>query len=147
MKNRSLVSRSLDDTRNFAEDFLQTLSKQKKATVVALSGDLGSGKTAFTKELANILGVPIHEVTSPTFVIEKIYRITHPFFTHLIHIDAYRLEKESELSKLGWADISADPNNLILIEWPEMVEGLIPKDAHKITFEFVDEATRKLKIQ
>lgn len=147
MKNRSLVSTSLDDTRNFAEDFLQTLSKQKTANVVALSGDLGSGKTAFTKELASILGVPIHEVTSPTFVIEKIYRITHPFFTHLIHIDAYRLEKESELSKLGWADISADPNNLILVEWPEMVKGLIPKDAHEILFEFVDESTRKLKIQ
>ena len=142
--SKPFVSRSLTDTRAWAEAFLESLEPHNQATVVALSGDLGAGKTAFVKELANLMGVPIHDVTSPTFVIEKIYAISHSHFTHLIHIDAYRLEEEKELVSLGWNDVSVDPKNIILIEWPEMVKGLIPNDAEKITFRFVDEETREI---
>ncbi len=86
MKIKPIISKSIDETHACAEDFLQGLSQGKSAIVVALSGDLGSGKTAFTKELASILGIPRDEVTSPTFVIEKIYQVNHPSFAHLIHM-------------------------------------------------------------
>ncbi len=138
------LSKSLSDTRAIAEDFLDSLKTAEHATVVALSGDLGAGKTAFTKELGNLLGIPHDQITSPTFVIMKIFNIRHSLFEHLIHIDAYRLEDEQELVSLGWNEIIEDPKNLILVEWPEMVKGLIPKDARKLSLKFVDESTREI---
>jgi tRNA threonylcarbamoyladenosine biosynthesis protein TsaE len=142
----SFISKNLDDTKDFALKTLNSLHPKEKALVIALSGDLGSGKTAFVKELAGLLGVRKDEVTSPTFVIEKIYKISHSHFSHLIHIDAYRLDSADELQNLGWSEITSDPKNLICVEWPERVSKIIPKDAVKINFEFVDETTRKMKI-
>ncbi len=146
-----VTSRSIEETAGFAKDFISSLVPEDKATVVALSGDLGSGKTAFTKETANILGINRDEVTSPTFVIMKMYKLksasANKNFKHLVHIDAYRLESESELEKLGWETLLEDQGNLILIEWPEMVPQCIPKSAYKINFKFVDEETREIEVE
>ena len=147
-KATPFISKSLAETRDYAELFLHELvSPQKFAAVIALSGDLGAGKTAFVKELGTLLGLSRSEITSPTFVIMKVFEISHPRFKRLIHIDAYRLEKEKELLKLGWEEIVADPENLILIEWPELVKGLIPKTAQRITFRFIDEDTREITVK
>lgn len=99
-----------------------------RATVLALSGDLGAGKTTFTQELAKTLGIS-EAVTSPTFVIMKKYSTNDGHFQTLVHIDAYRLEDEAELEVLGFKDELISPRNLIVIEWPEKVSGLVPKDA------------------
>ena len=121
------ISQSIDETQKIADDFLAGLTPfADKATVVGLSGNLGAGKTAFTKCVAKSLGVE-DTVTSPTFVIEKIYELQNQKFTHLIHIDAYRLESGDKLLNLGWQRIISDPKNLILIEWPEMVESVMPE--------------------
>ncbi len=71
---------------------------------------------------------------SPTFVIMKFYNINWKGYKKLIHIDAYRLEKEEELLHLGWEKLIEDRENFILVEWPERGEGLIPKDARRIHF-------------
>lgn len=71
---------------------------------------------------------------SPTFVVMKSYDVNWKGFKKLIHIDAYRLEKEDELLHLGWDELIKDPENVILIEWPEKVENLIPKHAKRIQF-------------
>lgn len=104
-----------------------------KATVVGLQGELGSGKTHFVKMLGKMMGIEEH-ITSPTFVIMKVYNIDFRGFKKLIHIDAYRIEKESELLRLGWQDLIKNPENLILVEWPERVEGLMPEDSRRIFF-------------
>ena len=104
-----------------------------KATVVALQGDLGSGKTYFVQNFGKILGVT-EPIISPTFVIMNIYRIDWRGFKKLVHIDAYRLEKEQELLNLGWEKLLEDSENIIFIEWPERVEGLIPKESKRILF-------------
>lgn len=104
-----------------------------EATVIALQGELGAGKTAFAQAFGKILGVA-EPMPSPTFVIMKSYDIDWRGFKKLIHIDAYRLEKEEELTHLGWDGLIKDPENIILIEWPERVEKLIPKDAKRIHF-------------
>ncbi len=138
--------RSLRETQAEAEKAVRDLAERpsrEHATVLALYGDLGSGKTAFTKGIARALGVE-NGVTSPTFVIEKIYALAHPAFDRLIHIDAYRLERPEELRALGWDDIVSDPRNLIVVEWADRVEPLIPDDAHQFRFAFVDETTRTL---
>src|SRR3989344_336217 len=127
------VSNSPQDTHQIAQDFLNTIKLREQATVIALQGDLGAGKTAFTQEVGKILGVK-ENMHSPTFVIEKIYQIDWSGFKNLIHIDAYRLEKDSELLHLGWEEIVKETENLVLVEWPENVLGIIPHDAKKIDF-------------
>jgi len=141
------ISKSPKDTEDLAKKFLDGIfssHSDKVVTVVGLHGDLGSGKTAFTKCIAKLLGIN-ETVTSPTFVIEKIYSLKGQPFERLIHIDAYRLESGKELLHLEWKEICADPKNLILIEWPENVADVMPENYIKINFEFVDEATRKME--
>ena len=140
-------SKSLKDTEKIAENFLQDLCKHSgnKACVVALSGDLGAGKTAFTQALSKHLGVK-DKVVSPTFVIMKKYPVAKHPFEKLIHIDAYRLEKGEELKKLGWADVISDPKNLILIEWPEKVGEVMPENHLKIKIKHLDENGREFEI-
>jgi tRNA threonylcarbamoyladenosine biosynthesis protein TsaE len=121
------ISNSIEETQKIADDFIKNISpKTDFAFVVGLSGNLGAGKTAFTKCIAKSLGVE-ETVTSPTFVIEKIYELQNQKFSHLIHIDAYRLESGEELQNLGWQRIISDPKNLILIEWPEKVSSVVPE--------------------
>ncbi|MBI5405636.1 tRNA (adenosine(37)-N6)-threonylcarbamoyltransferase complex ATPase subunit type 1 TsaE [Candidatus Kaiserbacteria bacterium] len=92
------------------------------ATLVTLSGELGAGKTAFIKAVAKAFGVE-ETVTSPTFVLEKIYELGSEAskFERLVHIDAYRLEGGSDLAPLGFDELMQDAGNLILLEWPEKV--------------------------
>jgi tRNA threonylcarbamoyladenosine biosynthesis protein TsaE len=112
------------------------LSTHRKAQIIALSGELGAGKTTLTQQIARQLGIK-ENVNSPTYVIMKNYKmpLSTSGFRFLVHIDAYRLESEMELEKLGWQEIIADPENLILIEWPERVKKLIPKNAIEILLE------------
>ena len=139
-----IISKSIQDTHDLAQAFVGTLRLGNTATVVALHGDLGSGKTTFTQEVGKVLGV-FDNMHSPTFVIMKIYGIDFNGFTKLIHIDAYRLEKESELLHLGWDEIVKEPENLVLIEWPEKVPSLIPENARRISFKLIDELTRGIE--
>ena len=140
---KSFVTNSLEATKQIANDWLISVSNiyadKDEALVVGLSGHLGAGKTAFTKIIAKLLGVE-EVVTSPTFVIMKIYEIdtVKVPWKRLIHIDAYRLERREELEVLEWEKLVADKNNLILIEWPENV-GLneFEKEAH-LTFDSID---------
>lgn len=117
----------------------------EEATVLAFSGELGSGKTTLTQEIAKILGVK-EKLVSPTFVIMKKYKVKDKKFKNLIHIDAYRLDKGEELEKLGWGEIVKNKENLIIIEWPERVKECIGKNALKIFLEHKDENKRKIKI-
>ncbi len=143
--------RSLVELRAVAAGFLGGLAEESlkdNAIVVGLSGGLGSGKTAFTKCIADVLGIK-DVITSPTFVLEKIYIIPRGSimgdnFTKLIHIDAYRLDGEGDMVALDWEALTADKHNLILIEWPEQVEEVMPKDMIKISFEYVDEGVRRI---
>ncbi len=98
-----MISHSLADTKKIAQDFskdLITHGKKKIATVVGLYGDLGSGKTAFVQAAAEIFGVK--EITSPTFIIERIYKTKNDVFPTLVHVDAYRLDNGGDLKKLGF---------------------------------------------
>lgn len=130
-----------DELKARAAEFARSLSRGDRATVVTLSGDLGAGKTTFTQGMAAALGVE-EPVTSPTFVIEKIYALKDQAFSHLIHIDAYRLTGSHELEVLGWKAIVAEPGNLVVIEWPERVPELIPEDVVELRFDIEGEGRR-----
>lgn len=135
---------SIEGLGKLAREFAgQLVQKENDATFVALSGDLGAGKTAFAQALAREFGIE-EDVTSPTYVIEKIYMPAKGPFSRFIHIDAYRLNGAHDLDVLGWKGLIQESGNLIVLEWPEKVEGAIPKGAIKVELEFVDEQTRKI---
>jgi len=123
--------------------------REDGATLITLSGELGAGKTAFTKAVAHALGVD-ETVTSPTFVLEKIYqlpcKVGHPMsdFARLIHIDAYRLESGSDLAPLGFDELMNDSGNLILLEWPEKVSDALPPPTVKISFATLSDTSRAI---
>jgi len=142
-----IISKSLSDTKKVAEDFIKKLSNeaQSGALVVGLYGDLGSGKTTFTQAIAKIFNIK-EDVTSPTFVIEKIYSINHKNFEKLIHIDAYRLDSAKELSALDWKRTLGERKNIIFIEWPERVLEVLPENHVKIFFKFLSVNEREIEI-
>src|SRR3989344_5499352 len=138
--------------QDFAAEFVAELARgASAATTVALSGELGAGKTTFTQAAAKALGVE-ETVNSPTFVIEKIYRLPpldsaqgENKFSRLVHIDAYRLKSSDELRHLGWDEIIADPSNLIIIEWPEQVAEANPENVHRIRIEIGEGEARTIE--
>ncbi len=133
---------------SFVKEFLRQLKKQEStATIILLKGNLGSGKTTFTKAAARELGITEH-ITSPTFVIQKEYTIPdNKKYKTLIHIDAYRLENKEDLHTLDWERISNNPENIIFLEWPEIVGmDTFNKKVTIIVFEYLDENTRKLDV-
>lgn len=146
---KTVVSHSLEETQKLAREWLASLSaptSESGATIVGLYGNLGAGKTAFTQAVARELGIE-EPTTSPTFVIEKLYETKHSFFKRLVHIDAYRLDAGRELTALDFEILVENPNNLILIEWPENVKEILPESHLKIRCEFVDETTRKFEFE
>jgi tRNA threonylcarbamoyladenosine biosynthesis protein TsaE len=137
---KTLISHSLEQTWKIAEEWLQDVTSKSagsdEAILVGLSGHLGAGKTAFVKLVAKELG-DSEEVTSPTFVLMKLYETKNDRFPRLVHIDAYRLERPEELEALDFEKLVADKNNLIMMEWPENV-GI--KAAHRLDFAIKDGA-------
>jgi len=123
---------SLELLKQEASNFLKTLTVGERATVVGLIGELGAGKTSFVQGLAEALGIT-EPITSPTFVLEKIYQLEGALFQQLIHIDAYRLDGEHELKQLNWDTLIVDPKNLIVIEWADSVMSALPEGAHLVT--------------
>ncbi len=125
------------------------IGKKDSATVIALSGNLGTGKTTITKEIAKQLGIK-ENVVSPTFVIMKIYKLTsnskhYSNFKKLIHIDAYRIEDAKEFINFNWEEIISDKENLVVLEWPEKMKNIIPKNAINIYLSHIDEETRQIE--
>ncbi len=116
------------DTAAIAKEILSLLAPNNAgATVVAVEGDLGAGKTTLTKALAHELGVA-ETVVSPTFVIAKFYPTNHASFDTLVHMDAYRIESLDELGPLGWETVLQQPRTLVIVEWPEKISDAIPED-------------------
>jgi len=132
-----LKSVSLENLKDVAKSFFDSVNSVNidHAYVVYLSGEIGAGKTTFTKCLAKELGVK-ETVHSPTFVVMRSYECedsdTNKNFKNLIHIDAYRFEDKKEGDILSLEELYKDKSNLMLIEWPENMEA--PKFDSKLNF-------------
>ena len=131
------ISNSLEDTEKIAEDFAKTL---KSGDIVLLSGDLGAGKTQFTKGVAKGLGIN-DTIPSPTFTIMNSYE------NRLFHFDLYRLHSFEELINVG-AEEFLYSNGISILEWPECV-GLenFPDYAIMVTILKLDEFKREIVIR
>ena len=130
--------KSEQETKKFAQKISE---KVKSGDVLALYGDLGSGKTTFTRYLVDALGID-DRVQSPTFVIARKYSSDDLVVNHL---DLYRLSSAGELEDIGLPEYFNQENAITLIEWPEIAESLLPKNTKKMEFEFIDEHIRRVK--
>lgn len=126
-----IETKSAKETGSFAKKIAGKSIGRKKSLVLALSGELGTGKTTFTQSFAKTLGVK-KRILSPTFLIMKRFPLTKSNFQNLYHIDAYRI-KSSDLRKLGIKEIFKG-QNIVLIEWADRVKEILPKGTVWIRF-------------
>ncbi len=137
-----------EETEREASRFLSTCHPtNEKATIIALSGDLGAGKTAYVRGILRKYGVKAN-ITSPTFVFMKEYDIsqnTVNSFMNLIHIDVYRLENPNMLHTIVSDTIFTMPHNIIFIEWPERIKGTLPYISIRITIDILSGTHRRIK--
>jgi tRNA threonylcarbamoyladenosine biosynthesis protein TsaE len=104
----------------------------KNGDTVTLQGSLGAGKTAFARTLINVLSPVTVEVPSPTFTLVQVYDLPE---LSIWHFDLYRLEeKEADILELGWEE--ARRFGVALVEWPDRLGGLLPKDRLEINIAF-----------
>ncbi|RKX81801.1 MAG: tRNA (adenosine(37)-N6)-threonylcarbamoyltransferase complex ATPase subunit type 1 TsaE [Spirochaetes bacterium] len=129
------ILRSEDDTIEFAKELAPKL---KKGDVLALYGELGTGKTFFTQQLCKFLGVR-ENVSSPSYVLMNEYIGNY----NIYHLDLYRLDAAEEVLELGLYDLFKDA--ITIIEWPEIADGMLPENTIHIYFEFIDQ-NRKVRI-
>lgn len=132
---RQFVSRSQSETAAAGETFAREL---RHGDVVALSGDLGAGKTTFVRGIVVGLGGVSDDVTSPTFAIVNTYETN---FAPVHHIDVYRVGSEAELDEFGF-DEYVDDTAITLIEWPERVLSRLPETAHHVLLVHGKDGTR-----
>ncbi len=116
------------ETRKLAAGFAKRL---KGGEILALSGPLGSGKTAFVKGLARALGVK-RRILSPTFIIMAKYAL--PKNRIFYHFDLYRLKHKKEILELGFREILNNQKHIVIIEWPEQTKKILPKRALRLRF-------------
>lgn len=136
------ISNSVKETQKIAQKLAQ---KYQNGGVLALSGNLGAGKTTFATGFAKGLGIK-SKVISPTFVLIKEYFLPSTNDAKFYHIDLYRLENPEDLENLGLNDLFANPRNIILIEWAEKLTNLPQKKLIKINFEILSDLKRKITI-
>jgi tRNA threonylcarbamoyladenosine biosynthesis protein TsaE len=131
----------------------------KEGKIIALEGELGSGKTTFTQGFLKGLGVK-GSYTSPTFLVIKNYKkefpnpksqypnkskFQNPKIQNIYHVDTYRINSRDILN-LGWEEIISNPENIVIIEWADRIKKIIPERAIWIKFEWIGEKERKIKL-
>jgi tRNA threonylcarbamoyladenosine biosynthesis protein TsaE len=140
--NSIFVSASVLETQNLSKQLLENLNG---SNVIALTGELGSGKTTFSQGLGHVLGVK--RIVSPTYILLRQYQLPKSsLFSALYHADLYRLSDPEEALSLGLTEIWSDPDNLLLIEWPEKILDLLPENSVHINFRNLDNDKREITI-
>tara|TARA_Y100000782_G_C10112691_1_gene235225 strand:- start:202 stop:642 length:441 start_codon:yes stop_codon:yes gene_type:complete len=135
-----IFSNSVQETKKFAKEISK---KTKQGQVVALKGDLGSGKTTFSQGFAKGLGIDQH-VGSPTFKLVSEYVGSS---LNLYHVDCYRLNNIQEFLNLGGENLLLPDNGITLIEWADIIQELLPKGTIEIEFSRVKDNPNKRKLR
>ena len=127
---------------------------KKGSLVLALSGELGAGKTIFAQGVGEYLGIS-RIINSPTFVIMKRYDISRESKTpkkfkgmhNFYHFDCYRINSSDEILELGWQDIISADGNLVLVEWAERIKDILPSDAVWIKMKSRNKSDREIIVE
>src|SRR3989339_322094 len=129
------ISTSISETQGIAQ---RLVLEMVEGTTLCLYGELASGKTTFAQGAAHALG--IKRLTSPTFIIMREYPVdSHPVIKKLYHLDLYRIDNPGEVRSFDLDEITSDKSNLVLIEWPERIETILPPKRIEIHFKTTDD--------
>lgn len=131
--------KSLADINEAAKQFIENMGDGK---VFAFYGKMGAGKTTFIKAICEELGVD-DVITSPTFAIVNEYQ-SATTGDSIYHFDFYRIKKLEEVYDMGYEDYFYS-GSLCFLEWPELIDDLLPEDATKVTIEATDDGGRVVK--
>ena len=134
------ISKSTEETENIGRELAETFCNGKTNGFIALFGDLGAGKTAFTRGFVSVLS-PGSRVKSPTFTIVNEY-VSGP--VPVFHFDLYRISGPDELEDVGYYEYL--DRGICIVEWSERLEGLIPDDAVRVCILVNDDGSRKICI-
>jgi tRNA threonylcarbamoyladenosine biosynthesis protein TsaE len=143
------ISHSTLETKRIGEILAKKISKKvskEKALILALEGELGSGKTTFLQGFAKGLGIK-EKILSPTFIILKKFEIRNSKFETFYHIDCYRIKKPKEILDLGFKEIIKNPKNLVAIEWADRIRQIIPKGALWLKFKVINRTQREIMLK
>lgn len=140
---KKIITKSEKETFDFAKNFASDL---RGGEIIGLEGDLGAGKTIFTRGLAAGLNIK-KNVTSPTFVVMKIYEVTsHPNIKTLCHIDAYKIS-DSEVEAFGIIEYLGSNDTVTIIEWINNIKNSLPTQLLIIKIKEINKHTRKISIK
>lgn len=139
VRRRTFTSHSTDDTARFAAECARDISP---GLCIALEGDLGAGKTTFTRALVEALGGDANAVSSPTFMLLNIYSTPR---MNVYHLDAYRVHGSDDFEAIGFSEL-LEQNGLVLVEWPSRVNDLLPTSTVTIQIRSIGESSRVFEI-
>ena len=129
-----IITKTREETQAFASEYAKTL---RAGDVVLLDGDMGAGKTVFSKGVAQGLGIE-EEVTSPT------YAYMNDYDGRLFHYDCYRIESVEQAENLGLADYF-DMGGICLIEWAQNIAPLLPRKVKRVIIRKISENEREIE--
>lgn len=135
------IVQSTSELAGLAEEILQIADQRK---VFALYGQIGAGKTTFVRAISQTLGVE-DQVSSPTYALVNVYQMKAANAAKLYHLDLYRLENIEAALEIGIEEYLYG-DNYCFIEWPELIEAILPDETIRITIETIDHSTRKFII-
>lgn len=139
-KKETVTIHSIEQTKKLAQKIAKSLHGNE---VIALEGELGSGKTHFVKFLAEALGVDPQDVISPTYIYWREYQGDK---FAIDHFDMYRIESSADVSSIGLEEVLSQGESVVLIEWADKIRTMIPKDALWISIENLGEEKRVFSI-
>lgn len=134
---QEIITKNAEETRKLG---LKLSKKINGGEIICLEGELGSGKTTFSQGILEGLGAE-KPYTSPTFLVMKKYDIENNNIKNVYHIDTYRVE-EGDVLDLGWEEITKSSENIVIVEWPERINSIIPGKSLRISFKSVDKDQR-----
>jgi len=138
----TFTTKSAEETQLLA---LKLSQKYQNGAILALIGNLGSGKTTFTQGFGKGLGIK-DKILSPTFILMRQYSLPENLKAKLFHLDLYRLEDIKEIGSLGLDEIFSNPRNIVLIEWAEKLGSFLPKNIILIQFKHIKDNIRQIEI-
>lgn len=142
---KKFITTDFTQTQKLGLDFAK---KFRGGEVIALYGDLGSGKTTFMQGLAKGLGIE-RNIISPTFIILRTYktgpRTRDKGIEELHHLDLYRIENETQAVDVGLMELLNDSRNIVAIEWPDKIENMLPANRISIYFTYLGDNKRQIQ--
>ena len=135
---KTYLTTSEEETIEAGRDFAAVITRP---SLILLVGDLGAGKTTFTKGVVGgLTGLPSEEITSPTFT------LIHDYGAAVFHMDLYRLERPAEVAALGVEDLLYDQDGILLVEWGERFPQALPRASFRVALSAADD-NRKIVVE